>query len=195
MGRTWSFDDGKAAIYDWIRANVGRGERVLDVGPGDGGYGRMLRAMGYLRIDAVEAWEPNVREHRLAEVYDEVAVADVRSFEPAGRYGLVILGDVLEHLDAADAQAALARLLRAARFAVVSVPWRMEQGAVAGNPFEIHRQTDLTPEVMAARYPALRPLELGPRIGVYTAAGDAPPPAFERCAAHFGRAAPVLKGV
>lgn len=89
--------------------------RVLDVGPGWGKYATLLRE--YLTetprvIDAVEAWAPYVTEHRLEVLYDSVFPIDVRDVSPerlAG-YDVVLMVDVIEHVDKADALDVLARI-------------------------------------------------------------------------------------
>lgn len=92
-------------------------ERVLDVGPGYGKYGLLLRE--YLnakpdRIDAVEAWAPYVHQFGgwLRAIYDDVYVADVRELGPGhlATYDLVLMVDVLEHLPTLDATALFARI-------------------------------------------------------------------------------------
>lgn len=89
-------------------------ETVLDVGPGRGKYGLLLRE--YLnapprRIDAVEA-EPSYVDDRLRALYDDVLVGDVldvpaEALEP---YDVVLLVDVIEHLEKADGLELLSRI-------------------------------------------------------------------------------------
>jgi hypothetical protein len=79
-------------------------ERVLDVGPGHGKAGVLLREYcGTEIVDAVEAWEPYVTP-RLRAIYDSVWTGDVMDFPPASLdgYDLVLLVDVIEHLSRED---------------------------------------------------------------------------------------------
>lgn len=77
---------------------------VLDVGPGWGKYAVLLRE--YLnekpeRIGCVEAWAPYVDEHRLDLLYDEIMVGDACDVpqETLDRYELVLMVDVIEHIE------------------------------------------------------------------------------------------------
>lgn len=87
---------------------------VLDVGPGFGKYGVLIRE--YLdptptRVDAVEAWEPYIAEHRLEGIYDRVrkGYAERLPADELAGYDLVTMGDVIEHMPKGDALAFLAR--------------------------------------------------------------------------------------
>lgn len=95
--------------------------RVLDVGPGWGKYATLLRE--YLnvkpfRVDAVEAWQPYVADHRLERLYDTVYVGDacaarwtqapgvdVNAATVLATYDVVLMVDVIEHMPAAQAAA------------------------------------------------------------------------------------------
>lgn len=153
------------ATYDWagvrVRALVlesfsPRTTQILDVGAGWGKYRDLLAEYPY--VDAVEIWRPYVEEERLRHRYRHVWTCDVvdlvgsSTWHP-GRYDLVVLGDVLEHLSVRDARTVLGRIGRA----IVAVPFEYAQDEVDGNPHEAHVQDDLTPEMMAERYPDLAP--------------------------------------
>ena len=78
-------------------------QRVLDVGPGYGKYGVLLRE--YLDptpvIDAVEAWLPYIHDHGLEGIYREVMwcrAEDIHDDDLA-TYDLVMMGDVIEHME------------------------------------------------------------------------------------------------
>ena len=149
-----SYDFGKSEVCAWIRAHFPRTSTILDVGAGDGKWRRLLRE--YETMDAVEAYGPNVTE-LWKSFYRNVFQADIRRFE-YGRYDLIIFGDVIEHLSPQDAQAVLAYAAERCRDMVVAVPWLYRQDAIYGNPYEVHLQPDLTPEIFAARYPTLEVL-------------------------------------
>jgi len=90
-------------------------EHVLDVGPGWGKYAVLLRE--YLntkprRVDAVELHEPYVDAHRLRVLYDDVLVGDVLDLtdEQLAAYDLVLMVDVIEHLNKQPALDLLARI-------------------------------------------------------------------------------------
>lgn len=84
-------------------------ERILDIGPGRGKYGLLLRE--YLEepvfIDAIEV-EPRYVTSRLEAIYDQVTVGSIMDHLPdLDRYDLVLMVDVLEHLTKEEGQAVL----------------------------------------------------------------------------------------
>jgi len=144
-----SFVYGKQEVSAWIRRHFRRSAEILDVGACDGIWRELLPE--YPNMDAVEAWAPNA--DRLSG-YRTVYRADIRSLA-YGEYDLIIFGDVIEHLNVPDAQTVLEYAKPRCRDMIVAVPWMYPQDAIYGNPYEIHIQDDLTPEIFAARYPGL----------------------------------------
>lgn len=149
-----SYFDGKPQICAWVRQHFPRSATVLDVGACDGLWRRLLPE--YPNMDALEAWRANY-ELLCGEGYRHVFLDDVRSFR-FEHYDLVILGDILEHLTADEARAVLDYAGARCRDAIVAVPFEYAQGAIYGNPYEVHVQDDLTPELVARRYPQLEEL-------------------------------------
>ena len=49
----------------------------------------------------------------------------------------------------------------------MAVPYLWEQGPEFNNPYEIHLQPDLTPEIMSERYPSLKLLFGNEGYGYY----------------------------
>lgn len=147
-----SYDYGKPEVISWIRESFSMDSTILDVGAGDGKWRQLLR--DYPNMDAVEAYGPNLR---LLNGYRKVFHADIRDFR-YDRYDLIIFGDVLEHLRVKDAQAVLDYARPRCRDMVIAVPFLYEQGAIYGNPYEVHLQDDLTPELFAERYPGFEVL-------------------------------------
>jgi len=159
----FSYDTFDNVIVAWVWQNVKPLSPILDVGAGAGKYGKLLRAT-HTRIDALEIYEPNIKQFRLGTIYRRVVQGDIRSYDATG-YALVIMGDVLEHLSATDGAAVLTRI---ACPVIVQVPFRYSQGAEGGNSFEAHLQPDLTPEVMLTRYTMLTPLApVQPNCGAF----------------------------
>lgn len=115
---------------------------VLDVGPGLGKYGVLVREYVHRQaiVDAVEA-EPRYITPRLEAIYDTVAHDDVArwanrrvDFPP---YDVVLMVDVIEHLDKPDAMAALERI---PSWAVICTPRHWFQNPEAADwPTETHR--------------------------------------------------------
>jgi len=160
-----SSDFGKQEIRQYLTENYPPDSRVLDLGVGQGTYSDLLRDY-FPVMDAIEAHAAYVIAFHLTDKYRQVFIADVRSFVFFHRYEIFILGDVLEHLPAEDGQN-LIRWLCSLGEVVVSVPYLTKQGIVNDNPFEIHRQDDLTHEIMTERYPQLKLLVNGDHIGIY----------------------------
>lgn len=146
-----SYTYGKDEVCAWIRENFPPDATVLDVGACDGLWRRLLPEY---TMDAVEAYAPNVA--RLTG-YRAAIQADIMDYRFKW-YDLIIFGDVLEHLNVEDAQALLKYSFPRCRDMIVAVPFLYPQGAIYGNPYEVHRQPDLTPAVFAERYPGLVPL-------------------------------------
>lgn len=146
-----SYTYGKDEVCAWIRENFTPDATVLDVGACDGLWRRLLPEY---TMDAVEAYAPNMA--RLTG-YRAAIQADIMDYRFKW-YDLIIFGDVLEHLTVEDAQALLKYSFPRCRDMIVAVPFLYPQGAIYGNPYEVHRQPDLTPAVFAERYPGLEPL-------------------------------------
>ena len=144
-----SYYYGKEEVCSWIRQFFRRDARILDVGACDGNWRRLLPE--YPNMDAVEAYGPNLG---LLQGYKTVYHADIRDFAYSA-YDLIILGDIIEHLTVPDAQKVLAYAAERCADMVVAVPFLYHQGAIYGNPYEVHIQDDLTAENFAERYPEL----------------------------------------
>lgn len=175
MGSPTSDRDRYFSTYDWaglhirweITQRFDPGAAVLlDVGAGWGKYAELLPE--YV-LDAVEIWRPYIVEERLGERYRKVIEGDIADVD-VGFYDAIVLGDVFEHLPVRKAQLVLGRLEQSCTELYIAVPFTYEQEMVNHNPFEIHQQDDLTPDVMADRYPTLRPLALDAAKGLYVKA-------------------------
>jgi len=147
-----SYDYGKQKVVAWISGSFPLESSILDVGAGDGKWRQLLRE--YPNMDAVEAYGPNLQR---LNGYRKVFHADIRDFR-FDRYDLIIFGDVLEHLRVKEAQAVLDYARPRCRDMVISVPFLYEQGAIYGNPYEVHIQDDLTPALFEERYPGFEVL-------------------------------------
>lgn len=160
-----SYPKFKREVAAHVRAVIGSDMRVVDVGPGAGIWADLL---GHGRLDAIEVHAPYVDEYGLRQKYQRVIVEDVRRVDlmvSAGgnlphatvrAWNYVIMGDVLEHLHVADAQHIVREATRWSIKLLVAVPYLAPQEPTNGNEHERHIQADLTPAVMAERYPELR---------------------------------------
>ena len=135
---------------------------ILDVGAGSGTYALLLG--DYFELDAVEAFTPNALE--IEGRYRKVFNKDIRDFT-YDHYDVVIFGDILEHLEVSDAQRVLKYAIPRCNEVIVAVPYLYEQGAIYGNEYEIHKQDDLTPELVLKRYPELHLLFGNDEYGYY----------------------------
>jgi 2-polyprenyl-3-methyl-5-hydroxy-6-metoxy-1,4-benzoquinol methylase len=119
---------------------------VLDIGPGEGIYGKIVRkySPSTEKLVGVEIWGPYIESFRLREFYDEVWVCDARLYSDF-KYDLVILGDVLEHMSKEDAIALWNKISKQAKYALISIPiTHFHQDAANGNPYETHVKEDWT---------------------------------------------------
>ena len=138
-----------------LACNAGR---VLDVGAGAGNWLDALRGAGYDgEVYALEVWQPYIEQFQLDGRYDGVYVDDVRTLTRAdfGGFDVVILGDVLEHMTKAEAQAVW-ELAQEARHAAIAIPIvHYCQGALNGNPFEEHVKPDWSHEEVLEAFPGI----------------------------------------
>lgn len=161
-----SYGRFKREVARHIAGVIGDGMRVVDVGAGAGIWADLL---GHGRLDAIEVHAPYVERFGLRSKYREVIVADARALDlRALHYDFVIAGDVLEHMTVEGAQTFVRRLTEAGMQILVAVPYLSPQEPTYGNEHERHLQDDLTPEVMAERYPELRLLIGDENYGYWT---------------------------
>lgn len=91
-----------------------RPSSILDVGIGFGRWGFLCREMldvfnerhskdqWKVRIEGIEIYEPYIQEHH-RYIYDKIHVGDARTLAGAlGRFDLIIIGDMMEHVEKED---------------------------------------------------------------------------------------------
>lgn len=158
-----SLDIGKDKVCEWIRENFEPAAEIFDVGACDGKWKSLLPE--YKNMDAIDAWEPNCIQCQ--PLYRNIYHKDIAEFDYS-KYDLIIFGDVIEHMDVPTAQKVLAYASERCKDMIVAVPFEYPQGAIYGNPWEIHKQPDLTPAIVAERYPDLEVLhDTGARYCFY----------------------------
>jgi 2-polyprenyl-3-methyl-5-hydroxy-6-metoxy-1,4-benzoquinol methylase len=129
-----------------------RPSSILDVGPGFGKYGLLLREyleiweLRYqkkdwkVRLDCVEAFESYltpVHEY----VYDKIYVGDICELvDELGEYNLILMVDVLEHLTKEQGESLLRSFKSKTQHILVVCPRQVSpQGEVFENPYEVHK--------------------------------------------------------
>jgi len=127
---------------------------VLDIGVGFGKYGVLLRdhldirkrrynkSEWQVKIDGVEIWEP-YRTPLHDHVYNTVFYKDIRELLPSlGVYDLVVMADVIEHLEKKEGLHILRKLFNEHCKTAMSVsypPVMGREGAHWENPHETHK--------------------------------------------------------
>lgn len=117
---------------------------VLDIGTGHGFYARTCKELRPdTRVFGLEIWPAYLSPHYLY-VYETVFVADMLRFDyrllDGAGIGLVILADVLEHVERAEAIDLVSRLKTLFPWMLVTLPvLDCPQDEVDGNPYEAHR--------------------------------------------------------
>lgn len=161
----YSYSKFKHEVKHKIVQNISHSCRVLDVGAGSGCYGEML--LGHFEtIDAIEIFPNYIKIFELENKYNNVIQGDILNFNFTN-YDFIIMGDVLEHLKVEDAKNIIRTIQSNRQAVLVAVPYMFEQGEEYGNIYETHHQPDLTPEVMAERYPELKLIYGDQQYGYY----------------------------
>lgn len=116
---------------------------VIDIGPGAGFYGKLMKNISFAHAKAIEIYAPYVDMFDLKSIYEEVVIADARDI---GDYSadVVFAGDVLEHMSESDMKILVDQIRSQARWLVISIPIvHYPQGHSHGNAHEEHIQEDI----------------------------------------------------
>ncbi len=138
---------GKDVVFDWLSQNESNIKDILDIGPGMGTYFDLYNSrFPNSSWDCVEIWEPYLYQFFLHKKYENIYNIGANEFIPSKNYDLVILGDVLEHIDKSEAIKLIDALRNYCKYYIISLPLDAETGVGAGtgdvdwgNPFELHR--------------------------------------------------------
>jgi hypothetical protein len=117
---------------------------VLDIGPGAGKYGRIVRERApTAALAAREIDDSYVRKFALGEIYDYVLVGDAIKVinDPSFRSDMVIMGDVIEHMRKSIATDLLNFLVYRTSYIVILTPDKMPQDDWEGHAAEAHIST------------------------------------------------------
>ena len=159
-----SLNKGKKEAVQWIKENFEKGAECLDVGACNGKWFDLVG--DYLTMDAIEIWMPNIQKYELAKKYRTVMCSDIIKTNYLF-YDLIIFGDVLEHMSVSEAQKVIEYARPRCRDMLIAIPFLYEQGVKNGNPYEIHVQDDLTPELFEQRYPGFKPIFMSDNYAYY----------------------------
>jgi hypothetical protein len=145
-----SIKQGKDTIVKWLKDETSV-TRILDIGAGCGTYYDLfvneINLFKTCHWIAIEAWEPAVIESKLQEKYNSVIIEDVReiNWDSLDHIDITFMGDVLEHMTKEQAIDLVDKVMTVSRIGIISIPTKhWPQGAVGGNPFEIHVKDDWT---------------------------------------------------
>ena len=140
----------KEETLQFIKNKFNRTSTVLDVGAGCGTYANLFEGYFY-KIDAVEGFEPYVETYGLKERYTNVFVQNILDFDFT-YYDLIILGDILEHIDEEDGIKLVEKLYDKCNDLIIAIPYKSKQGVWFDNELEIHRQENLTNKSFLEKY-------------------------------------------
>jgi tetratricopeptide (TPR) repeat protein len=127
---------------------------ILDIGIGNGKMGfiardfldvmlgqRHKRKDWKIKIDGIEIFSEYIQEHQKA-IYDSIYTGDAfESIDAIGSYDLIIIGDVLEHLEKRRAWEFLDKCaVHCSNHIILNIPLgeKWTQPAIYGNPYEEH---------------------------------------------------------
>lgn len=161
----FSYDFYKNEVKDYLVSKFKGNAKILDVGAGCGTYWNLLHNY-FKTIDGVEVFKPNIDNYQLKNKYHKVYNIDIKGFK-YDFYDIIIFGDIIEHLDTNEAQEVLKYAYNKCKEMIVAVPYQLKQDEVDGNIYEIHKQDDLTDEIMKERYPYLKLLYKNDLYGYY----------------------------
>ncbi|HEY3799429.1 MAG TPA: hypothetical protein VGL58_13845 [Caulobacteraceae bacterium] len=139
-----AFDQHVAALIERMRP-----KSILDIGPGAGKYGKIVKALRESGVDlpfsvALEVDPSYIEAFKLNEIYDSVQLGDASSLPDIGadaQWDLVILGDVLEHFRKSRGVDLVDYLYYRTKYIILVIPVDYIQGAWQGHDSEAHLST------------------------------------------------------
>ena len=166
----FSYNFYKQEVKDYLKSKFDINAKILDVGAGCGTYYDLLKDY-FTNIYAVEVFKPNIKNYDLIKKYKKVYNINIKDFE-YNSYDIIIFGDVIEHLDIKEAQEVINYAYDRCKEMIVAVPYQLEQGIAEDNIYEIHKQDDLTHELVLQRFPKLKLLYKNDLYGYYIKGDD-----------------------
>ena len=165
-----SYNFFKHEVCNYLKERFCENATVLDVGAGEGTYFNYLGDY-FKNMDAVEVFKPNIDRYELKNKYREVYNVNIKNFKYP-KYDIIIFGDIIEHLKVREAQKVLKYAFKMCDEMIIAVPYMCPQGIEEDNIYEIHKQDDLTNELVLKRYPMLRLLYKNDFYGYYAKDDD-----------------------
>lgn len=169
-----SAKEGKTEILSWVNNIDYDFKKVLDLGVGKGTYSRLFRKRHSKLSSAhwigVEAWQPYIEQFDLRSQYHEIINKDIRllDYSSLAPIDIAFAGDVLEHVSKEEAIMVVDRVLDICPLLIVSIPIiHYPQGALEGNPHEIHVKEDWTHREVLETFPRIRKHWTGNIVGCY----------------------------
>lgn len=149
---------GKARVLDFVVKHE-EIKKIVDFGAGQGIYGHLLKGtMPWLKMTAVEIWEPYITKYGLWHLYDDIIKADICNLDWPDA-DMAIFGDVLEHMEKDEAVETIMRAIQKYPHIVISIPIADKlQGPECGNPYECHKylwQIDELKRMFGAVFPII----------------------------------------
>lgn len=114
---------------------------IVDIGPGEGKYGRMLRAARpRARLIGVEVDAGYVEKYNLRKLYDEIWIMDAAGLmdDLERTFDALIFGDSLEHMRKSAGVDLLNFLVYRSKIIIVKFPLQMTQNTWEGHASEAH---------------------------------------------------------
>jgi hypothetical protein len=118
-----------------------RHDAVVDVGPGEGKYGKMLRrVLPGTKLIGIELEADYVERYRLRDLYDEVWNFDAADLmnDPDRIFDAVIIGDCIEHLRKSTGLDLVNFLVYRSKIILIKFPLQMPQNSCQGHKTEAH---------------------------------------------------------
>lgn len=140
--------------------------KILDVGPGQGIYNKLLKLKGYYNIDAIEVYKPYIEKFDLYNMYNNVYNENILKFTYK-YYTLIIFGDILEHLNIKQAKRVINFAQNHSKLIIVAVPYCDYQIGQQLDGSGDHKQFDLTRDVFLNRYDNFNLLIDNEKVGVF----------------------------
>lgn len=135
-----------STVFDLVAGHlIGRlaPANALDIGAGDGKFGRLLRTAAPACDRSALELEPElVAQHGLAELYWRVETVDAARWwrdNPDEIFDLVVLGDCLQQMPKSEGLDLLNAMTYRSAWMLVLVPEFIVQGAIDGRASAVHR--------------------------------------------------------